>query len=283
MLYSLARETGHADDYRAYLETFPNGLFSANARRSLERLVKKPDQKKRNAEYAKLSDTTGPSLRIKPAEVLEIETVENTEPLDLSTTVAVARIPANAEIEADLEMDADKRVEVQKRLTVAGFKPGVADGIFGKGTRKALGDWQDKNGLDVSGYLNSPQLQMLMQQTEEKLASYTPPAVIKRVEPVVRSIKRKPRKAVVKKRVAPKKKRVVKRKKVTRKKRVVKRKVRNNRRVVSRTKRRRVYRNEGYQGHLDRRRRNRERRTGIIGGAIIGGAIGLAIGSRRRN
>jgi len=297
VLYNLARETGHADDYRAYLETFPNGLFSANARRSLERLEtksdqKKSDRKKRGTEYAKLSDTGGPSLKIKPAEVLEIETVENKEPLELAATVAVARMPANAEIEADLGMDADKRVEVQKRLTVAGLKPGVADGIFGKGTRRALGNWQDKNQLEVTGYLNAPQLQMLMQQTEEKLASYEPPVVekpvVKRVKkPIVRSVKRQPRKKVVKKRVTPKKK-VVKRKRVT-KKRVVKRKTRRNlssaerRRALARQDRRRRVRNEGYEGYQERRRRNRRNGSAIIGGAIIGGAIGIAIGRKRKN
>ncbi|MGI9355587.1 MAG: peptidoglycan-binding domain-containing protein, partial [Rhizobiaceae bacterium] len=277
---------GQADDYRAYLDTFPNGLFSANARRSLTRLEKKPAEKKREIEVAKLSNASEPSVRIQPAEVVEIDTVENTEPLNLSATIAVARMPANAGIEAELEMDADKRAEIQKRLTVAGFKPGIADGIFGKGTRKALGNWQDKNELEVTGYLNAPQLQMLMQQTEEQLASYEPPLVNKpvikrkRVEkPVVRSVKRKTRKKVVKKRVTPRKKSVVKRKRV-KKKRVVKRKVRRN---LSSAERRRRVRNEGYEGYQERRRRNRRNGGAIIGGAIIGGAIGIAIGRKRRN
>ncbi len=294
VLYNLARETGLADDYRAYLDTFPNGLFSANARRSLERLERKakPDSSKREIEVAKLGDTGGPSLKIKATEVLQVETVENTEPLKLTPTVAVASMPANAQIESDLGMDADKRVEVQKRLSVAGFKPGGADGVFGRNTRKALGDWQKENDLEVSGYLNAPQLQMLMQQTETKLASYEPPvvkrAVTKRVEkPAVRSIKRKSRKKVVKKRVRSKK-RVVKRKTVRKKKRVTKRKVRRNltsaerRRALARQDRRRRAGNEGYDGYVERRRRNRNRGSAIIGGAIVGGAIGIAIGRKRK-
>ena len=193
-------------------------------------------------------------------------------------------MPANAQIETELEMDAEKRAEVQKRLTVAGFNPGIADGVFGRNTRKALGDWQSENNLEVSGFLNAPQLQMLMQQTEAKLASYEPPTikkpVVKRVEkPTVRSVKRKTRKKVVKKRVAPKKKRVTKRKTV-RKKRVVRR---QTRRDIAAERRRVGRRNEGYQDWVERRERNRRRGAAIIGGAIVGGAIGIAIGRKRGN
>ncbi len=286
VLYNLARETGLADDYRAYLDTFPSGLFSANARRSLERLERKagqtkPDSPKREIEVAKLSDTSGPSLRIKPAQVLEVETVENTKPLKLIPTVAVARMPANAQIEADLGMDVDKRAEVQKRLSVAGFTPGAADGVFGRHTRKALGDWQKENELEVSGFLNAPQLEMLMQQTEAKLASYEPPrvkrAVKRRIEkPVVRSIKRKSRKKVVKKRVKPRKK-TVKRRNVRKKKRVVRRKTRRD--IAA--ERRRVGRRRTYEDRYDDRPRRR-RRNAIIGGAIVGGAIGITLGRKRK-
>ena len=55
--------------------------------------------------------------------------------------------------------------QLQLRLIELGYDPGSADGIFGKGTKTALQDFQRRNGLEADGQAG--------QQTQEKLYSDT--------------------------------------------------------------------------------------------------------------
>ena len=58
-----------------------------------------------------------------------------------------------AAIEAALGLDRAARRAIQEGLAAAGFDPGVADGLFGAGTRDALRAWQADRGITETGYL----------------------------------------------------------------------------------------------------------------------------------
>lgn len=59
----------------------------------------------------------------------------------------------------------DKRVFIaQQKLNVNGHNAGVADGLLGKNTRKALKSFQRNNGLPVTGALDMTTYELLMEQ-----------------------------------------------------------------------------------------------------------------------
>lgn len=63
--------------------------------------------------------------------------------------------------EDDLSLGREDRRRLQAALQVLGFDPGGIDGVFGPGTRGAIGRWQQANGQQATGYLTGPQLAAL--------------------------------------------------------------------------------------------------------------------------
>lgn len=59
----------------------------------------------------------------------------------------------------------DERIAFQQKLTQAGFDPGPADGILGRGTRAALRRYQKARGLPADGFANDAMLRRLRQET----------------------------------------------------------------------------------------------------------------------
>ena len=112
-------------DFQAYLTQFPSGTFTALARNNIERL-------KSATEEQKVPDRT-----------------------------QVAAI-TQASIESLLELSRSERRKVQEGLAVAGFDPGVADGLFGRRTRVAIGRWQLSGGADKTGYLDAKSARVLI-------------------------------------------------------------------------------------------------------------------------
>jgi peptidoglycan hydrolase-like protein with peptidoglycan-binding domain len=67
--------------------------------------------------------------------------------------------------ESLLELTVAERVDVQRRLVRLGYSPNRTDGVFGPGTRRAIGDWQGDGGESVTGYLTADQVRLLRVQT----------------------------------------------------------------------------------------------------------------------
>ena len=176
-LYSLARDSGQRVDYEAYLETFPDGLYAANARKQISRL---PAHAGGNvvASLGNAGATSQPgtfqggSLQ---AGLPNAGAVPGSQ--GLAATIS------GEGTEAILGLDRTRRKEVQLRLNLAGFSAGTPDGAFGPNTRNAIVAWQTARNAHVSGYLNRPQYELLVAQTQAALAAYTPPA-----PPRVRSV-----------------------------------------------------------------------------------------------
>nr|WP_319949287.1 peptidoglycan-binding protein [uncultured Shimia sp.] len=71
-------------------------------------------------------------------------------------------------------MDRATKQQVQSALNILGFDAGIADGVFGKGTRASIRRYQSKYGYLSSGYLTTAQLEQLQQAYFEAEASGNP-------------------------------------------------------------------------------------------------------------
>lgn len=68
--------------------------------------------------------------------------------------------------EAALDLDRNDRRRIQRQLTLLGYSTRGVDGIFGRGTRAAIRNWQEANGFEETGFLNRVQLRALTRQAE---------------------------------------------------------------------------------------------------------------------
>ena len=85
------------------------------------------------------------------------------------------RGPITAEsIETALGLTRADRRLIQSNLAAQGFDPGPADGVFGRRTRAAIGQWQTTRGEEPTGYLNADTAKTLQApDTEEREAEET--------------------------------------------------------------------------------------------------------------
>ncbi len=79
--------------------------------------------------------------------------------------------PASPEVgEEALGLTRDRRRAIQRSLTVLGFDTKGADGVFGPNSRRAIAAFQAAEGMDPSGYLDGPQLAILLEAAAPPLA-----------------------------------------------------------------------------------------------------------------
>lgn len=81
-------------------------------------------------------------------------------------------LPEPDVIEEALALDKAARRSIQRRLTMSGFEPGPADGVFGPATRKAITGYQQRWGYPETGYLDAAVLASLVQRTEKEYAAW---------------------------------------------------------------------------------------------------------------
>ncbi|MEX0338394.1 MAG: peptidoglycan-binding protein [Arenibacterium sp.] len=75
--------------------------------------------------------------------------------------------PATEATESALELGRSERREIQRRLTLLGFGTRGVDGVFGPGSRNAIGDWQSSKSLPATSYLSETQIATLREESEE--------------------------------------------------------------------------------------------------------------------
>lgn len=158
-LWQLTLSRATADAYRNYLSSFPNGAHAAEARARL------------NVVLGTLPSAQPPAAGtpVQPAPVQPPAPVTSTPLQPLGTTApavpatpAVPVAPAGAaQAESALALSLDDRRAIQWRLNELGHDTRGADGIFGSGTRRAIGAWQTSRGFASTGYLNAAQAQEL--------------------------------------------------------------------------------------------------------------------------
>jgi peptidoglycan hydrolase-like protein with peptidoglycan-binding domain len=74
-------------------------------------------------------------------------------------------------IEERLALTRDERRAVQRHLALLGFDPRGIDGIFGAGTRAAIGSWQRREDLAATGFLDRDQVFRLAAQAARRAAA----------------------------------------------------------------------------------------------------------------
>ena len=72
--------------------------------------------------------------------------------------------------EEALNLTRDQRRQIQRGLSILDYDTRGIDGIFGSGTRNAIGEWQQARGFAVTGYLDAPQINALSQQAAVRAA-----------------------------------------------------------------------------------------------------------------
>lgn len=77
---------------------------------------------------------------------------------------------AHACLEGQLGLERAGRILVQQGLAALNYSAGVADGLFGPATRRAIRAWQEAKELVATGYLTRAQADALMAQGREVVA-----------------------------------------------------------------------------------------------------------------
>ncbi len=78
--------------------------------------------------------------------------------------LAASAAPTPKDIEDALGLKRSDKRKIQADLTLLGYNTRGVDGIFGRGTRGAIGAWQKAQHLDPTGYLDAEQLAALAKQ-----------------------------------------------------------------------------------------------------------------------
>ncbi len=140
-LWNSVKASSSADDYKAYVERYPNGTFADLARTRMAAL-------NRPATPSTSAVTSGPSTEVRTAE-------------------------ASKATEDALGLDTDAWRELQRRLTHLGFATRGMDGRVGEGTRKSVAAWQSARGYPATSYLNKLQREALMVENVPAVAPAT--------------------------------------------------------------------------------------------------------------
>ncbi len=149
-MFDIACGSEDPADYQSYLDAFPNGVFASMARNAIER---------NTTQVAALEPT--PTVPVQ-----QTRSIQAFGPLLLSVTPALTMLPSSEATENALFMDKQARRVLQARLNGAGQNVGRADGSLGKKSRAGIRNWQASQGLTATGYMNQPQMDLLVTQTE---------------------------------------------------------------------------------------------------------------------
>lgn len=177
MLFDLARETGDVDDYRAYLESFPQGLYANNARRTIRKLEAEGGG---SVPVTTASATPGAITVPTAPNGSRSAQINEVGPLVLPVSATLRSMPTSEATEVELELDRTLRGNIQSRLNAAGHNVGGVDGQWGRKTRVGITSWQVANGLIPTSFLSVPQYQLLVSQTEGSYTPYSAPVAVKR-------------------------------------------------------------------------------------------------------
>ena len=86
-------------------------------------------------------------------------------------------------MESTLGLKGNERRLIQTSLALTGFSPGPSDGLFGRGTRKAIGKWQASQGLAATGYLDADASGKLLEAGKVVLKPFGPNWIVVKNQP----------------------------------------------------------------------------------------------------
>ena len=146
--WKAVRRLDTAAAYEAYLEDYPEGRYRTLARNAL---VQRPGE----------DDSGYTSI---PQEEPESEA------------------DRAKRLEAELGLNRAARRQIQRNLTVLGYDTRGIDGIFGRGTRRAIARWQRDNDLQANGHLRRGQITRLENQARQRNRELEAEAEARRAE-----------------------------------------------------------------------------------------------------
>ena len=161
------KDSRNPNELQAYLDRYPEGAYAILAGGRLKRLAGSTDTGEAapqvTTEEIELVEPTAEGEAEPQVAAVSAEPVQKPS----STAVSVPTALAPEKVEASLGLERAERRRVQLGLTVLGFDPGSADGLFGRRTRKALRDWQSSQTEDQTGYLDADSARILITVSEK--------------------------------------------------------------------------------------------------------------------
>ncbi|PWE29924.1 hypothetical protein DDZ14_16460 [Maritimibacter sp. 55A14] len=153
---------GDAAGLRAYLERYPDGLFSGVAEGRLDEIEAREgtgfDREERGLWREVRRENTAEAYRRyldrypDGAFALQAETrLAELDPDGSDGTAA--RSPE--EVERAMGLSKTSRTLIERRLAALGYQPGQVDGEFTGRTRDAIRRYQERNGLEITGYVSA--------------------------------------------------------------------------------------------------------------------------------
>ena len=131
LFWESVKDSQDPSDIQAYLDKYPQGEYVVLARNRLKRLLSGTAQ------------SAAPGTEAVP-------------------------VPGLETMEASLGLERADRRLIQLGLMAQGFDPGPVDGMFGRGTRSAIGRWQASLGEELTGYLDAGSARALLQAGQER-------------------------------------------------------------------------------------------------------------------
>ncbi len=162
-------EGGHAADYRAYLARYPDGIYAGEARAALERLEAEARAEAGAADAAawRAAEAAGgiaayrDYLRANPEGAFAEQARARID--DLEARPARERASeAAAAAEKALGLNRGSRALIEGQLAALGYEVGEPDGDFNNRTRRALREFQTRQGLAATGYVDQATVQALI-------------------------------------------------------------------------------------------------------------------------
>ena len=125
-----------------------------------------------------LAEQTLWAVADKSGKAADLEEYLRRFPDGIFATTARARLEALAtppeptpeDIEKALKLTRTDRRDIQRDLTLLGYNTRGIDGIFGRGSRGAIGDWQEDQGQEHTGYMTAEQIANLAAQADARRA-----------------------------------------------------------------------------------------------------------------
>lgn len=154
--------SGTAAGYRAYLERYPQGLFSDLARQELAGLEAQAEAADWNSvAQANTAEAYAAFLEKYPNGIYAEEAKARLAALQPSGPTE-AQIAAAKAQETKAMANQIFRVLAEQRLGALGYGPGVVDGVFDENTRRAILAYQKANDIVPTGYLDVASLNKLL-------------------------------------------------------------------------------------------------------------------------
>ena len=171
LLWESAQHSNLSADYQAYLDAFPNGVFTEMAKNRIANL-----------------QAAGAPVAAQPPE--RIATAEPAAPSQKDWKAEIG----TEDTEKALDLTPADQREIQQRLTALGIYRGPTTGALDPRTRSALADWQKTRGAAPTSFLGPMQLAALRAESESAYQKDLAQAVKQPAKPATRAAK-KPAKA----------------------------------------------------------------------------------------